>query len=154
MSVCLHFVSSRNLQLWLFQSLLKLLHQLWLLHNCLRLLLALHVESNLLSLSTTKYLTFALLLNTLHASCTPSSYRFLAGTPIYFHFPAVTKFSRKRVDFKSAISPSSELRFSRFFFFDFGYFSARNPNLLFIYENFVQKLLDLLCKLLAQNSKL
>src|ERR1700733_2294118 len=75
------------------------------------------LRGNLLSLSTTKYLTFALLLKALHASCTSSAYRFLASTPIYFHFPAIMKFSRKIADFKSTISPSPELRFSQFFFF-------------------------------------
>ncbi len=111
------------------------------------------LRGNILSLSTTKSLTFSLLLKALHASCTSSAYKFLASTPIYFHFPAVTKFSRKRADFKLVISPSSELWFSRFFFY-FGYFSARSPNMLFISENFVYKFLDFLCKRTMQNSKL
>jgi len=109
---------------------------------------------NLLSLSTTKYLTFSLLLKAFHASCTSSAYKFLASTPICFIFPTVTKLSRKIADFKLAISPSSKLQFSQFFYFYFGSFSIRNPNLLFISKNFVQKFSDLLYKLLAQKLKL
>ena len=111
------------------------------------------LRGNLLSLSTIKYLTFSLLLKAFHASCTSSSYRFFSSTPIHFIFPAVTKFFGKRANFKSAISPSSELRFNQFFF-EFGYFSARNPNLLFVSKNFAQKVSDLLWKHAAQNSKL
>lgn len=91
------------------------------------------LRGNLLSLSTTKYLTFSLLLKALHSFCTSSAYKFLASTQIYFHFPAVMKFSRKRADFKSVISPLFELRFNRFLFY-FGYLFARNPNLLFTFE--------------------
>ena len=116
MSRCLYSISSKLPLLWLLHNLLKLLHQSWLLHNRLRLLLHCMLRGNILSLSTTKSLTFSLPLKGLHASCTSSAYRFLASTPIYFHFPTITKFSRKRADFKSAIShPNSDS--TDFFFF-------------------------------------
>ena len=94
------------------------------------------LRGNCLSLSTTKSLTFALLLKVLYASCTLGAYRFLASTPIYFICLVITKFFGKKVDFKLAICPSLELRFGQLFF-EFRYFFARNPDLQF-FLNFAQ----------------
>ena len=51
---------------------------------------------------------------------------------------------------ESAISPSSELQFGNFFFFEFGYIFARNLDLVLDFVIFSPKFSDLIFKLAAQ----
>ena len=114
------------------------------------------LRGNVLSLSTTNYLNFAFLLKAcMHLEPKEHTGSWLAHQYVS-SVPSSQNFLEKEMILNQRYLPHLNSDSANFFIFifNFGYFSARNPNLLFIFENFVQKFSDLLCKLSAQNSKL
>ena len=96
------------------------------------------------SLSTTKSLTFALLLKALHASCTSVHvYSWLAHIAIV---PPSQNFLTKELilNRRYLSHPSFNLTDC---FFQFGYFFARNTNILFVSKNLSPNISDILYKL-------